>query len=134
MMMERGHFKHTFAVGELEVGDLDNIGEGFHQEDKAQRHKDKRHIIGKGHGGKCSAEEKGTRITHEDSCRIEIVEEKSYQPSEKRRGKYAQLRMPAGTIGHGDEEKKHGDGCAGSQAVNPVGNIHGIDRTADNEG
>ena len=48
MMVEGGHFKDALAVGELEIRDLNDVGERLDDKEEAQRDQDQGHVEGEG--------------------------------------------------------------------------------------
>ena len=73
MMMERRHFEHALAVAQLEIADLDDIGQRLDDVDDAHRNQDQRHIERERHAAHSAAEKQAARVTHEAFGGVEIV-------------------------------------------------------------
>ena len=72
MMVDRAHFKDTFAVCSFEIKNLENNTECFTGVDKAHKNENFRTVYCPGHSHNSAAEEHTACITHKYFCRVEV--------------------------------------------------------------
>ena len=118
-------------MGQLEVADLQDHGQGLADVDEAHKNQDQRHVQGKGQTADDAAQEQAAGIAHEDLGRMPVVEQVSDQTAHQRRGQQSQIKAAHG-YGGGGEEHQHGNGDGATQAVHTVGNVHRV-VTADHD-
>ena len=135
MVVEGSHLEHTLAVAQLEVAHLDDIGQGFHQKDEAQGDEHDGHIVAIGQGRDHTAKKQGAGVPHEALGGVEVIHQKAQQPAYHAGGDEAHLlKLIAKHQGQRHKKQEHRDGGAGSQTIDPVGNVHGVDSAHDDEG
>ena len=139
VVMDGGHLEDAAALvvgaealGELEVPNLEDDGQGLHDVDQTHQHQDQRHIQGKGHTADRAAQEEGAGVAHEDLRRVEVVAEEAQEAADQRGGEDGQLRL-LDADGRHQEEDHDRDGDAGGQAVDAVGQIHCVDAAHDHK-
>ena len=124
-MVDGRHLEQTLAVGQLEVADLQDDGQGLADVDDADQDQDQGHIQCEGQAADHAAQEQGAGVAHEDLCRMPVVEQVSDQAAHQCGGNDCQIEAAHGHSG-GGEEDHDGDGDGAAEAVDAVGQVHGI--------
>ena len=86
MVVQRRHFEKALAVGGLEVGHLDDVGQGFQNIDNAHQNQNQGHIHREGQGRHRAAHEKASGVSHKDLGRVVVIAEKGRQPARQGEG------------------------------------------------
>ena len=132
MMVERRHLEYALAVAELEVADLNYVGQSLDDIHDAESDEYQRHIVREGHGGNGSAEEQGAGVAHKHLCGVEIIHKEADEAARETGCEYAEFKeLLAPRNGNAYKEQAHGNGGAAGKAVHAVGYIHGVDRSDD---
>ena len=137
--MEGGHAEDALAMGGLEVGHLDDVGERLDDVDDAHQDEDQGHIQGKGHAAHRAAQEEGAGVAHEHFCRIVVIHQKAHKAPEQGRGKHGHARRPRllplhpGPAKGGGKEGAHRQGHGAGQTVQAVGDVHGVHGAGDDQ-
>ncbi len=74
-----------------------------------------------------------SRCPHKDLGGVEVIDEEGAQAAGQGGGEHRQV-VAAIPGGHGHIEQGHGDGHAGGQAVDAVGEVHGVHRAHHDKG
>ena len=130
-MVDGRHLEQTLAVGQLEVANLQDDGQGLQDVDDAHEDQDQGQIQRKGQSTDHAAQEQGASVAHEDLGRMPVVEQVSDQTAHQCSGNNSQIQTAHGNGGSGEEHHdRDGDGTA--QTVNAVGQVDSI-VTADHD-
>ena len=139
MMVEGGHLEDAPALAgealcDLEIRHLDDVRQGLHDEDEAEGNEDQRHVIGEGQRRDRPAEKEGARVPHEALGGVEVIDNEAAQAPHHAGGEDAEL-LVAAAPGQGDrhEEQEYRQRRAACKAVDPVRDVHGVDRADDDE-
>ena len=65
MMVDRSHLEHTL-MRHLEIADLNDIAQRFHDEQAAENNREEFRMRGDGHGSEQAAKRQRTGISHEN--------------------------------------------------------------------
>ena len=84
MMVDRRHFKNTFA-GQLDTANLDYVRHGFRYIDDSDKNKDDRHPQSKRQSHHQSAQEHRAGVAHKRLGGVEIIEQEAAERADKRR-------------------------------------------------
>ena len=144
-MVQRRHLEHPLAVRQLEVAHLNDIGQRFTDVDEAHQNQHQRHVVGKSQRRHRAAQKQGAGVAHEHLGGIVVIQQKAHQTPEQRRAEQTQLsvihrqRRQHQILGHiaaalPREESCHRQRDAAGQAVDPVGDVDGVDGAHDDEG
>ena len=134
VMVQRRHFENALAVGELEIRHLNNVGQRLTDVDDTHQQQHQRHVVGEGQCRHRAAQEQGAGVAHEHLGGVAVIHQKTAQAAQHGGGKRAQLGEAGPDDGHGRKENGHGDGDAGAETVQPVGDVDGVDGAHDDEG
>ena len=102
--------------------------------DDAHGDQDQGHIERKGQGRHRTAQKQAAGVPHEDLGGVVVIDEEGRQPSRQSRREQSLDAVGAPEDAGYGEERHHHKGDAGSQAVDAVGQVHGVDAAHDDEG
>ena len=124
-MVDRAHFEQSFAVGELEVADLEHDREHLAEINDSERKKQDRHSERERESAYHSAEEKRARVAHKHLCRVEIPHK---EPEAGACYCGAESRYPEVIQAARDEHYRHcREECYRAvKTVDTVGQINGV--------
>ena len=125
-MVQRRHLEDALAVGQLEVAHLDDVGQRLADVDDAHQNQHQRHIVGKGQRRHRAAQKQRPGVAHEHLGGVVVIHQKAQQTAHQRAGEHAQLLKAGPYHRHHQEEQTHRHGDAGAEAVQPVGDVHGV--------
>ena len=133
MVVEGRHTENALAVGQLKVGDLNDVAEGLGNIDDAHQNEGNRDVQSEGQSRHGAAQKQRAGIAHKDLGGMEVIDQKAAQTAEERCGKDAQLLIAPHHCHHGKEDgDRHCD--AGGKAVYAVSQVDGIYRAHHDKG
>ena len=125
MMVDGCHLEQPLAMGGLKIRNLQNHGQCLANIHKAHQNQHQGHIQGKGHGAHHAAHKERAGIAHKQLCRMPVQAQIGQQSTNHGSGHQGQIIALHGKAG-GGEEYHHRDGDRAAQAVDAVGQVHGI--------
>ena len=132
MVMNRCHFENSFAVGDFEIADLDNVAHGFTNINDTYRKKKERTFDCIAECYDQSAEEKRACVAHKCFGRVPVPTKKAQNAAQKRTGENTEACKLHNNSG---DDKCDSDSCGNRRAksVDTVGKVNRIDATVNNE-
>ena len=125
--MDRCHFENSFAMGCLEIADLDHNRKYFYQIDQSDQQNEQRHLKHISSSCHKSAKSQRSCISHKYLCRIYIKQKKSHKSAYYRTGD--RFNATFGTDRYHCKKYCHDQRNTGCQSVQSICKVYTVYRS-----